>query len=220
MSDDRPAATDTSITGRHPRLVYAILILAVVALALYISTYIGTFFFGFGDVILVFFLAWLIAFMVTPIAGLLIRAIPFVGRAVAVVVVYVILVAVAVFVIVYLADLLARSVTSFLANAPAFQADLPTILAPLQDRLHAIGLNINVVAIATGILVWAQANATNILAVLQDVAFASLGVVGNLVIVFVLSVYIAVDRDHVVSFLYRVVPPRFSEEARLFQTSR
>lgn len=219
MSDDRLAATETSIVARHPRLVQAVLVLAAVALSLYVLGFGTALFFYLGDVILVFFLAWLIAFMVSPIAGLLFRAIPLVSRAVAVVVVYVVLVAIAVVVVIYFADLLARSVTSFLANAPAFQEDLPTILAPLQERLHAIGLNVDVVAIATGILDWAQSNAAKILAVLQDVAFASLGVVGNTIIVFVLSIYIAVDRDHIVSFLYRVVPPRFSEEARLFQTS-
>jgi predicted PurR-regulated permease PerM len=219
MSDDRLAATETSIVARHPRLVQAGLVLAAVALSLYILDFGTAFFFYLGDVILVFFLAWLIAFMVSPIAGLLFRAIPLVSRAVAVVVVYVVLVAIAVVVVVYFADLLARSVTSFLANAPGFQEDLPTILAPLQERLRAIGLNVDVVAIATGILDWAQSNAAKILAILQDVAFASLGVVGNTIIVFVLSIYIAVDRDHIVSFLYRVVPPRFSEEARLFQTS-
>ncbi len=54
---------------------------------------------------------------------------------------------------------------------------------------------------------------------IQSIAVASLGIFGNALIVFILSIYIAVDRDRVSSFLYRLVPPRFSDEAHLFQTS-
>ncbi|MEI8333209.1 MAG: AI-2E family transporter [Chloroflexota bacterium] len=219
MTEDRPEQIETGALARHPRLVYSILVLAVVALALYISTYVGAFFFGFSDVILVFFLAWLIAFMVTPLANLVLRYVPLVNRAVAVVVVYVVLVLVVAFVVVYLATVLASSVSSFLDTVPGYQQNLPEIVAPLQERLTALGLNIDVVALASGIIDWFSANASDILALLQSVAVASLGVAGNALIVFILSIYIAVDRDRVVSFLYRLVPPRFGDEARLFQVS-
>ncbi len=219
MTEDRPEQIETGALARHPRLVYSILVLAVVALALYISTYVGAFFFGFSDVILVFFLAWLIAFMVTPLANLVLRYVPLVNRAVAVVVVYIVLVLVVAFVVVYLATVLASSVSSFLDTVPGYQQNLPEIVAPLQERLTALGLNIDVVALASGIIDWFSANASDILALLQSVAVASLGVAGNALIVFILSIYIAVDRDRVVSFLYRLVPPRFGDEARLFQVS-
>jgi len=219
MNEERPEPADDGVMARHPRLVYTILVLAVVALALYVSTYLAAFFFGFGDVILVFFLAWLIAFMVTPLASFLVKYVPLVNRAVAVVVVYVVLVGVVAFVVVYLAAILASSVTSFLENVPAYQQDLPQILAPLQERLASVGLNVDLVALATGVIDWFQQNATEILNVIQSVAVASIGIAGNALIVFILSIYIAVDRDRVVSFLYRLVPPRFSEEAGLFQVS-
>ena len=40
-----------------------------------------------------------------------------------------------------------------------------------------------------------------------------------MLIVFFLSIYMVVDRDQIVSFLFRLVPPSYSEEARLLQTS-
>ena len=219
MSEDRPAPVETSVIGRHPRLVETVLVLLAAALAIYIVTYAGAFFFGFGDVILVFFLAWLIAFMVTPLANVILRFVPLVNRAVAVVVVYLVLLLVVAFVVVYLATLLASSVSSFLDTVPGYQQNLPQIVAPLQDRLTALGLNIDLVALANGVIDWFSANASAILAVLQSVAVASLGIAGNALIVFMLSIYIAVDRDHIASFLYRLVPPRFGDEARLFQVS-
>ncbi len=219
MNEERVPPAETSVMARHPRLVYSVLVLAVAALALYVSTYAASFFFGFGDVILVFFLAWLIAFMVTPLASVIVRFVPLVNRAVAVVIVYIVLVLVVAVIVVYLAAVLASSVSSFLDNVPAYQQDLPQILAPLQERLASIGLNVDLVALATGAIDWFQKNASEILGVLQSVAVASIGIAGNAIIVFVLSVYIAVDRDRIASFLYRLVPPRFSDEAHLFQTS-
>jgi predicted PurR-regulated permease PerM len=44
-------------------------------------------------------------------------------------------------------------------------------------------------------------------------------VVGTMLIVFFLSIYMVVDRDAVLAFLFRIVPPSYSEEARLLETS-
>ena len=48
---------------------------------------------------------------------------------------------------------------------------------------------------------------------------ASLGAIGNLLLVLILSLYMVADRDHILSFLFRVVPPAYAEEARLLETS-
>jgi predicted PurR-regulated permease PerM len=54
---------------------------------------------------------------------------------------------------------------------------------------------------------------------LTDLAIFSLGVVGNLLIVIFLSLFILLDKDRIVAYVNRLVPPRFSEQARLFETS-
>ena len=35
----------------------------------------------------------------------------------------------------------------------------------------------------------------------------------------ILSLYMVADKDHILSFLFRVVPPSYAEEARLLETS-
>ncbi len=42
---------------------------------------------------------------------------------------------------------------------------------------------------------------------------------GNILILVILSIYIAVDRDEITAFLYRLVPPGYVTEARLLQVS-
>ena len=53
----------------------------------------------------------------------------------------------------------------------------------------------------------------------RQIAVASLSVVGTMLIVFFLSIYMVVDRDDILAFLFRIVPPSYSEEARLLETS-
>ena len=54
---------------------------------------------------------------------------------------------------------------------------------------------------------------------LQSIAVASIGAIGLTLIIFFLSIYMVVDRDQIMAFLFRLVPPSFAEEARLLQSS-
>ena len=58
-----------------------------------------------------------------------------------------------------------------------------------------------------------------LVAPLQQIAVASLSVVGTMLIVFFLSIYMVIDRDPIMAFLFRLVPPSYADEARLLQTS-
>ncbi len=40
-----------------------------------------------------------------------------------------------------------------------------------------------------------------------------------MLIVFFLSIYMVIDRDQILAFMFRLVPPAYAEEARLLQTS-
>ncbi len=48
---------------------------------------------------------------------------------------------------------------------------------------------------------------------------ASIGVVGNVLVVFFLAIFISIDRAAIGSFLLRLVPPAYSEEAHLLSES-
>ena len=61
---------------RDRRLLRTVLILATVALALVVGGQVVSIFYFFGDIVLTFFLAWLIAFVISPIVSWLIERIP------------------------------------------------------------------------------------------------------------------------------------------------
>src|SRR3954452_11848554 len=75
------------LTPRERRWFDAILVLAALALAFVVIGFVGVIFGVFGDLIMVFFLAWLLAFMLGRVIDRVYR-IPYITRTGAVLVVY------------------------------------------------------------------------------------------------------------------------------------
>ena len=206
--------------GRNGRLVGVLLVLGVVALFFIVVGQLAQAFFFFGDIFLTFFLAWLLAFIISPIVARLMDLDPRMPRALAAIIVYTLVVLILIVIVVVAAGALATSTSQFLASIPNIRANLPTILAPWQDLLTSIGMGqVNLVGQASGALANLDQFAGALVQPLQQVAVASLGAIGTMLFVFFLSIYMVVDRDKIVSFLFRLVPPAYAEEAHLLQTS-
>jgi predicted PurR-regulated permease PerM len=209
-----------SLSDRQHRWLYAVLVLGAIVLAMVAVSIAASVFFAFGDVILVFFLAWLLAFILSPVVAGLIRLIPVLPRVGAVVLVYAALVGAIVLVVVLVAGALAQSITAFVGGVPSLRGQLPEILAPWQQRLNALGLDqVNVVSQAQSFLDNLASYAAELAGPVQQLAVASLGALGNLLIVLILSLYMVVDRDAILSFFFRIVPPMWKTEARLLEVS-
>src|SRR6476620_361723 len=118
--------TMTMVTERQRRWLTAVLILGAFVLAIVLISLVGSIFFAFGDVVLVFFLAWLLAFILSPIVAGLTRHVPYLPRIGAVVLVYALLVGAIVVAVVLVAGALASSISDFVASVPTLRQDLPT----------------------------------------------------------------------------------------------
>jgi predicted PurR-regulated permease PerM len=208
------------VTDRQRRWLTAVLVLGAIVLAIVAVELAAAVFFAFGDVILVFFLAWLLAFILSPVVGGLTRLVPILPRVGAVVLVYATLVGAIVFAVVLVAGALAQSIGDFIATVPTLRDDLPQLLAPWQQRLNQLGLRqVDLLAQATSFLDNLAGYAAQLAGPVQQLAVASLGALGNLLIVLILSLYMVVDRDAILSFLFRLVPPSWNREARLLERS-
>src|SRR4051794_20912831 len=209
-----------SLSDRQQRWLTAVLVLGAIVLAMVAIGYAASVFFAFGDVILVFFLAWLLAFILSPVVAGLVRLIPVLPRVGAVVLVYGVLVGAIVLIVVLVAGALAQSIAAFVAGVPTLRQQLPEILAPWQDRLQALGLHqVDLVSQGQSFLDNLATYAAQLAGPVQQLAVASLGALGNLLLVLILSLYMVVDRDAILSFFFRIVPPFWKEEARLLETS-
>jgi predicted PurR-regulated permease PerM len=208
------------LTERRRRWVDALIILSTIAVGFVVIGFLADLFYFLGDVILVFFLAWLLAFILSPLVARLTAAVPLLPRVGAVILVYTLLLGGLILTVVLVAGAMAKSIADFIANVPSLKTQLPQIVAPWQERLNALGLSqIDLEAQAGDFLNNLNRYAEQLSGPLQQLAVASLGALGNLLIVLVLSLYIVIDRDRVLSFINRMVPPGFHEDVRLLETS-
>ena len=207
------------LTPRQRRWLDALLILSTLAMAYVVLGFAAAILNTFGDLILVFFLAWLLAFILSPLVSRL-AAVPFLSRTGAVLIVYIVLFGGLVILVVAIAGALASSVADFIASVPTLRDDLPTILAPWQARVDALGfLDVNLTGQAATFLDNLNNYATELAGPLQQVAVASLGAFATLLLVIILSLYMVADRDRILSFMFRLVPPAFAADARVIETS-
>ncbi len=207
------------LTQRQRRLVDAVLILAVIALGFVVAGYVATVLYAFGDILLLFFLAWLLSFALLPLIRGVMRIFPWMPQAGAVIIVYLAIVVVLLAALVQISASLATSINEFLVNAPHFQDQLTAFLTDIQRRLSDLGFAVNLVDQAPTIVANLQSWALELVGPVQSLAVASIGVLGNILILVILSIYIAVDRESISAFLYRLVPPSMATPARLFQDS-
>src|SRR5262249_18391085 len=112
---------------------------------------------------------------------------------------------------------LVNSITDFIANLPQLRANLPSILEPWQQRLNDLGLQVDLQAQAVVFLDNLSQYAAHPGVPLQQLAVASLGAIGNLLLVVVLSLYMVADRDRLVAFLFWLVPSGYKAEAEVLE---
>jgi len=206
--------------SRERRLLTAILVLGTVVLFFAAVNMAAAAIGYFGDTLLTFFLAWLLAFIISPIVTRIVAVIPRLPRVLATVLVYSAIVALLVFLVLVVAQALSNSITQFVASLPEVRGDIATIVAPLQGWLNGIGLGqVDLAAQAQAILDNLDVIAGQLIVPLQSIAVASVGAIGTMLIVFILSIYMVIDRDAILAFMFRLVPPSYAEEARLLQTS-
>jgi len=216
---EQPMTPLSALTPREHRWLTALLILGTVAVAFVVLSFVTGLLAYFSDVIMIFFLAWLLAFILSPLASALVHVIPRLPRALAVILVYALLIVVLIVAILLVAQQLYASINNLVSNWPSDQR-LREILQPWQDRLNSVGGSQIILYDQVNQLLASLKNGAGELAKpVGDVAVASLGVFGNLLFVFFLSLYMAVDRERIVSFLFRIIPPAYNDEAQLLEHS-
>lgn len=208
------------LSERQTRWLTAFLVLGSTAFALVIVSYLTSYWNFFADVIFTFFLAWLLAFVLSSPVRWLMRLVPHLPRIVAIVVVYTLLTIALIVLVVILAQALFSSVNQFIANVPSLRDQLPDILQRWQNTLKGLGLSqVNLLQTANDFLNSLASTAQDLVGPLQQAAVGSIGAIGNVLIVFFLSLFIVIDSESATNFLLRLVPPRYAEDARLLQHS-
>ena len=212
-----PRPMGFELTPRERRWFDAILVLGALALGFIVLGFVGVLFAYFGDLIMVFFLAWLLAFMLGPVVKA-VTAIPLMTRTGAIFTTYIVLFGGLVVVTIVVAAALFSSLQDFIGDLPQFRANLPDLLRPWQERLNGLGFgNVDLVTQASAFLNNLSEYAAQLVQPLQEIAVASLGAIGNLLLVVVLSLYMVADRDRIQAFTFWLVPTSYRTEAEILE---
>ncbi|HSW43092.1 MAG TPA: AI-2E family transporter [Patescibacteria group bacterium] len=212
-----PHPSGPALSPREHRWLEAVLALGSISLFFIVVSQLATIWAIFSDLILTFFFAWLLGFILEPIASWLARFMP---RVVAVAIAYGAVAIAALGLVVVAASALVVSTTEFLRGLPQFQRDLVALLEPVSEWLRTLGFGkVDVEAQIETILATLATQAEDLLEPLRIVAVAGVGFIGNLMIVFFLAVFISIDRPAIGSFLLRLVPPAYGSEAHLLTES-
>jgi predicted PurR-regulated permease PerM len=207
------------LVEQEGRWIRALLVLATLTVALVFTGLAAEVIVYFSDIILIVVMAWLFAFVLSPLVDGIKRLLPAAPRTLVVVLVYGLLFLILAVLGLVIASQLANSIVAFTDELPTLQERLPEIVAPWQEQLRELGLQVDLVLVLDETLQQIAASSGEFVGPLQDIAFASLGMLGNLMFMIFLSLFIVVDKDRLVGFVNQITPPRYAPEVRLFQTS-
>ncbi|MEO7118585.1 MAG: AI-2E family transporter, partial [Candidatus Limnocylindrales bacterium] len=201
------------------RWFHALLVMGTIVVALILIGQVAQLLVYFSDILFILVMAWVVAFALSPLVAGILRAFPTLSRGLVAILIYVIILVILVAIVLVAASSLTSSILQFVEELPSLQGRLPEILQPWQNQLSAVGIHIDLVKSAQDLLTGLGSLGGDLVPALTGLALASLGAIGNLMLIVFLSLFILIDKDKMSAFFNRLVPPRYADEARLFETS-
>jgi predicted PurR-regulated permease PerM len=207
------------IGPRERRWLLAFLILGSAYFAVLLLQVAVDFLGGFSQIILVVFLAWLLAFVISPVARFLDEHVR-ISRPLAVFVAYLLALIALGFVLFTAGSAITQELTRITEEFPTETA--PNIEATLRGYQTGLGLD-RVDIDLVELFRTARGQIGTLIGAIFDqaevIAGATLATLGSLALILILSLYMLMDSERILGKLNRAVPKRFSDEMALLELS-
>jgi putative heme transporter len=200
---------------RERRWILAFLVLGSAYFALLLAQWAFDFFGGFSQIILIVFLAWLLAFVMFPVARFIDDRLP-VNWALAVVISYVLALIGLGFVLFYTGGAITAEVRAITVEFPRTAGSIEETLRGYQQTL---GLPIDLVELFQTARTQVGELGGAIFDQADVIASATLSTLGSLVLILILSLYMLMDSERIWAKVNRAVPRRYSDELSLLERS-
>ncbi|HUF07595.1 MAG TPA: AI-2E family transporter [Candidatus Binatia bacterium] len=168
---------------------------------------------GFVQIALILFMAWLLAFILSPVVTWLHERLRL-PRGVAIGVVYAVTLVVSGFVLFYAASSIGASVEQIAEEYPATRARIDHTMREWQAALSFGRFRMNFTELFAGL---ESAGARIVTSAVGDVPHVTVAVLGSLVLVIILSLYMLADSERILAKLARVVPARYEDEVEILE---
>jgi predicted PurR-regulated permease PerM len=204
---------------RRSEWVEALVVLLTIVAGFLVLGFLATYFQDYFNLILIFFLAWLLAFLISPVADWIQRRLTRTPRALAVIAVIVPVILVGALIVVRVMASVAESFVGLAAALPGLNANPPSFLTDIQSLLDAQGFDVDVAGAfqtaASGLL----QGMTDVMPTVFTGALSAIGTFVNAIVVVSLAVFLAIDRDSILKLGLDLTPPDKREDVLLFRRS-
>ena len=203
---------------RERRWLLAFLVLGAAYFAVLLAQLVLGFLGGFSQILLILFLAWLLAFVMSPVARFFETQLR-ISRGIAVAIAYLFALVGLGFVLFTTGAAITQQLAQATTRFPDTALKIEATLAGYQSTLGLDRINIDLV----GLFRSAQGQLGNlagaIFAQAQQIAGATLATLGSLFLILILSLYMLVDSERLLAKLNRVVPRQYSDELQILESS-
>jgi predicted PurR-regulated permease PerM len=200
--------------------IRALVIVLVAISGLYLAGLVWQIAAQFSDIILLFFLAWVVAFILEPVVDLLERQV-LVRRPVAVSIAYFGMLVVGATAVVWIVPALSRQAIQLASELPAYVAFLNEHFLDLQGALEERGISVNLATLVQfdELVRRVEAIGPVVLANAVTLATQIASFVVQLVLVLMLSFYIMLDGPRIMRGAVSVMPPTLRDDLVFFVDS-
>lgn len=192
---------------------YALVVLATVYVALLLVRLLVEVLGGFAQIVLILFMAWLLAFVLSPVVAWLHDRWRF-PRALSIAWVYAATLFASAFVLFYAFSSITDSMATLAENYPDTRARVEETLSGWERAVAPGAFELSFVELYRD----AEAAVTRIAtSALGDVPQLTIAIFGSLIIVIILSLYMLADSERIIAKLKRVIPSRYSDEVDIVE---
>jgi predicted PurR-regulated permease PerM len=173
---------------------------------------------GLGTILLILFLAWLLAFVMSSLVAALEERIDL-PRPTIVVGSYLLALVVFGFVVFYTGAAITQQVTELARNYPGTEQDILGVLGEWEKGLQFGRLRIDLTDLYAGAVTGVEQIGSQIVGQAESIAGVTIAALGSLFLIIVISLYMLMDSPRILARLRAAVPKRYRDEADLFERS-
>ena len=204
-----PMAEDETARSKRDRWWRsAFLVLATIYIALLLAGLLLRIFEGFTQIVLIVFMAWLLAFVLSPVVSWTVDRTGL-ARGAVIGVVYAATLLGSGFLLFYAASALGATVTEMTSEYPLTKARIEGTLRGWEDAIAFGRFDANLVELYRDFEATLTGTAQSVIGEVPEVTVA---ILGALVIVIILSLYMLADSAGILAKFERVVPRRYADE--------
>jgi predicted PurR-regulated permease PerM len=191
----------------------AFIILATVYVGLLLLGLVIQILAGFTQIVLVVFMAWLLAFVLSPVVAWLTER-RGISRGAAIGLTYAATLIGSGFLLFYAVSALAANTAKMAADFPLTRARIEGTLREWSDLVAFGNFDLNLVELYRDV---EATMAGTVQSIIGDVPEVSVAVLGSLLVVIILSLYMLADSAGIIAKLERVVPNRYHDEFEILE---